>query len=58
MSEDEKNEMLLLLAGIALPGIITTKGGTLFPERIANEAFDLAEAMLTEFKKRTQEEQE
>jgi len=50
---EEYNTELRLYAGIALPGIITTMGGTIFMEKeIAEHAFDLAEAMIKESKKR------
>jgi hypothetical protein len=56
MTEEEREEYnteLRLYAGIALPGIITTMGGTVFIEKeIARHAFDLAEAMIVESKKR------
>lgn len=55
MSIDEYNETLLLLAGIALPGIIITTGGTLTTEKIARDAFNVAQAMLDEYGLRKEE---
>jgi hypothetical protein len=61
MTEQEKeeyNDSLRLYAGISLPGLITVSGGTIFMEKeIAKQAFDMAEAMIEEFKKREKNEE-
>lgn len=49
---EEYNDSLRLFAGISLPGVIATQGGTSFPEKVAKEAFNIAEAMLVEYNKR------
>ena len=49
---EEYNTGLKLFAGIALPGIIGRASSFKSAEDIATEAFDLAEAMMVESKKR------
>ncbi len=53
MTEEEQNynDKLLLLAGISLPGLIG-KMQFMSPLDIAIQAFDIAEAMIVESKKR------
>lgn len=54
MTEEEKeayNDLLKLYAGISLPGLIG-KMQFMSPTDIAIQAFDIAEAMIVESKKR------
>lgn len=56
MTQEEKNEMLVIYATVALPGVIITAGGTLNPEKISSDAFNVAEAMVDEYVKRTEKD--
>ena len=54
MTEEEREEeltMLAMYAAIALPGILG-KAMWVIKEDIAAQAFDIAEAMIVEYKKR------
>ena len=57
-AEEDYNDKLNLFAGIALPGVIMTQGGTAFPDIIAKEAFAIAKAMMKESKKREPKSEE
>lgn len=55
MTDEEREEeqtMLAMYAGIALPGIIGRASSYISPEEIGEKAFDIAEAMIVEYKKR------
>lgn len=58
MEEQEEPSLLDIFAGIALPGVITK--ASLFDSNpdIARKAYDIAEAMVIESKKRKSCEQE
>lgn len=43
---DEELEALHLAAMIAMNGFVANKTGTLYPERIANDSYSVAEAMI------------
>ena len=43
---DEELEALHLAAMIAMNGFIANNTGTLYPERIANDSYNVAEAMI------------
>lgn len=49
---EEYNDSLRLFAGIALPGVMGRMSIFATPDMVAKEAFDIAEAMIVEFKKR------
>jgi hypothetical protein len=54
--EKDVQEMLALYAGIALPGVIGRAGMFYDPAEVAKDCFDVAEAMIVELAKRTQNE--
>jgi hypothetical protein len=57
-AEEDYNDKLNLFAGIALPGIIGRMSIFATADVIAKEAFDVAEAMMEESKKREPKSEE
>jgi len=58
MERDEAEQMLLMFAGIALPGIIGRSGMFDEPKYIAKQAFNIADAMMDEYINRTNKEEQ
>ena len=52
MEEQQEPTLLDIFAGIALPGIIGRASYLYDPERVAKDAYDIAEAMIKESLKR------
>jgi len=58
MERDEAEQMRLMFAGIALPGIIGRASMFETPQQTAEKAFDIADAMLGEYTRRINQEEE
>lgn len=53
----EEQDLLVMFACTALPGVIISLGVLPRPETVAGTAFEIAEAMIAEVKKRTETEE-
>ena len=58
METSERDQMVAMFAGIALPGLIGKSGLYTDAEQIASEAFDIGEAMIKEMESRTIKQEE